>query len=133
MGPYSVLGKVSDQNYILSTRDRKKATQLCHINLLKPYFSRASPSGIGAGVKPVAVAVPFGVAGSHLPEAKVDELEVTDCMTQGRLKNSLSKLDLLLGHLPPSRFVSKFDLQRRSQGQGHQEMWHTCSAWLTWI
>lgn len=86
VGPYSVLGKVSDQNYILSTRDRKKATQLCHINLLKPYFSRASPSGIGAGVKPVAVAVPFGVAGSHLPEAKVDELEVTDCMTQGRLK-----------------------------------------------
>ncbi|KAF0023447.1 hypothetical protein F2P81_024077 [Scophthalmus maximus] len=46
-------------------------------------------SGIGAGVKPVAVAVPFGVAGSHLPEAKVDELEVTDCMTQEYIGHKL--------------------------------------------
>lgn len=39
-GPYSVLMKVSDQNYVIATADRKSYTQLCHVNLLKPYHAR---------------------------------------------------------------------------------------------
>lgn len=39
-GPYSVLMKVSDQNYVIATADRRSYTQLCHVNLLKPYHAR---------------------------------------------------------------------------------------------
>lgn len=101
-GPYSVVRQVSDQNYVISTPDRKRSTQLCHINLLKPYFSRVV-SGSEAEVKLAAVAVPLNVAGSlSLVETEVDEL---DCRTQGRLNNSesLCKLDTFLEHLPRSR------------------------------
>ena len=41
-GPYIVDKKVNDQNYIVNTPDRRKNKQLCHINLLKPYYSRDS-------------------------------------------------------------------------------------------
>ena len=32
--------KVSDLNYIVSTLDRRKNTQLCHINMLKSYVNK---------------------------------------------------------------------------------------------
>lgn len=38
-GPYTIKSKVSDLNYIIYTPDRRKATQLVHVNLLKPYKS----------------------------------------------------------------------------------------------
>ncbi len=56
VGPYSVIKRVSDQNYIVSTPDKKKSTQLCHVNLLKPYFCRARETAVpGAEIKPVAL------------------------------------------------------------------------------
>lgn len=36
-GPYNVLGRVGDNNYIINTPDRCKCTQLIHLNLLKLY------------------------------------------------------------------------------------------------
>lgn len=38
-GPYKVVKKVDDCNYATETPDRRQATQLCHINLLKPYYA----------------------------------------------------------------------------------------------
>lgn len=38
-GPYSVVRQVSETNYVVVTPDRRWATQLCHINLLKPYYA----------------------------------------------------------------------------------------------
>lgn len=40
VGPYEVDEKVSDLNYVVRTPDRRKRVQLCHINLLKPYYER---------------------------------------------------------------------------------------------
>ena len=37
-GPYTIKSKVNECNYIINTPDRRKATQLVHINLLKPYL-----------------------------------------------------------------------------------------------
>lgn len=37
--PYSVVKKVSDQNYGIATPNRKSSMQICHVNLLKPYYS----------------------------------------------------------------------------------------------
>ncbi|WP_435362536.1 hypothetical protein, partial [Klebsiella pneumoniae] len=36
-GPYRVAKRIGDIDYVISTPDRRKATQLCHINMLKPY------------------------------------------------------------------------------------------------
>ena len=33
-GPYEIVKKVSDVNYIISTPDRRKSTQSVHINLI---------------------------------------------------------------------------------------------------
>ena len=39
-GSYVVKEKVSNLNYIVRTPDRRKNTQLCHINMLKSYVNR---------------------------------------------------------------------------------------------
>ena len=41
-GPYTVEKKASDLNYIITTPDRRKKKQLCHINMLKEYVDRES-------------------------------------------------------------------------------------------
>ena len=41
-GPYEVIKCVNDNNYIIKTPDRRKSTQLVHINLLKIYQERKS-------------------------------------------------------------------------------------------
>lgn len=41
-GPYVILKRVSDQNYMIYTPDRRRKSQLCHVNLLKPYYSPLS-------------------------------------------------------------------------------------------
>jgi hypothetical protein len=40
-GPYEVKRKVNDLNYIVTTPDRRKNHQLCHINMLKGYHTRS--------------------------------------------------------------------------------------------
>ena len=39
-GPYEISSKLSDLNYVVKTPDRRKSTQLCHINMLKPYHQK---------------------------------------------------------------------------------------------
>ena len=41
-GPYTVEKKASDLNYIITTPDRRKQNQLCHVNMLKEYGDRDS-------------------------------------------------------------------------------------------
>ena len=41
-GPYLVQSKLGKVNYIISTPDRRKSTQLVHVNLIKAYHSRES-------------------------------------------------------------------------------------------
>ena len=41
-GPHTIVKQISEQNYIISTPKRRKPTQLCHVNLLKPYYSCTS-------------------------------------------------------------------------------------------
>ena len=36
-GPYKVVKKISDTNYLVKTPDRRKETQVCHINMLKAH------------------------------------------------------------------------------------------------
>ena len=42
MGPYTVIKQLSDQNFLMSTPERCKNLQLCHVNLFKAYHVRES-------------------------------------------------------------------------------------------
>ena len=42
-GPYKVVKKISHTNYLVKTPDRRKETQLCHINMLKAYHEKPKP------------------------------------------------------------------------------------------
>lgn len=90
-GPYTVVKKVSDLNYIIATPGRRKAERLCHVNLLKPYYTRVESSlsqELSDGVRP-ALAV----------ASVVDECdgvpELDESLLCRRLKNSelLGNLD----------------------------------------
>ena len=39
-GPYIVMSKVGEVDYIVKTPDRHKNRQLCHVNMLKEYVAR---------------------------------------------------------------------------------------------
>ena len=41
-GPYVIQKKLSNLNYLVVTPDRRKQTQLCHVNMLKPYVERTT-------------------------------------------------------------------------------------------
>ncbi|KAL6489213.1 hypothetical protein MHYP_G00029540 [Metynnis hypsauchen] len=41
-GPYTIDRSLSGHNYLLRTPDRRKKTQVCHLNLLKPYHPSVS-------------------------------------------------------------------------------------------
>lgn len=41
-GPFNIKW-TSDHNYIIARPDRRRGTQLCHVNLLKPYYERVPP------------------------------------------------------------------------------------------
>ncbi len=77
-GPFTVLRQVSELNYLLSTPERRRKTQLCHVNLLKPYYIREPQSCEGEGgeqqtVKPVLVAETVGrQSAAHLPAHEDD-------------------------------------------------------------
>ena len=42
-GPYKVVKKISNTNYLVKTPGRHKETQVCHINMLKAYHEKPKP------------------------------------------------------------------------------------------
>ena len=42
-GPYKVVKKISDTNYLVRTLGRHKETQVCHFNMLKAYHEKPKP------------------------------------------------------------------------------------------
>ena len=98
-GPYTVEKKGSDLNYIITTPDRRKQKQLCHINMLKEYVDRDS-----SNVAPVNVisSVPQKQSEMNCEEINCEEMNFhkTD-PTWSKLQNSdiLKDLDKKLSHL----------------------------------
>ncbi len=82
MGPYTVLKQLSEQNYLISRPDRRKKTQLCHVNLLKPYHARGSPTQGGSadgapavGAHPVCVSNTLKVSDDRFCEDGLPQLD----------------------------------------------------------
>ena len=38
-GPHTVLKQISEEKYLIASPERRKKSQLCHVNLLTPYYS----------------------------------------------------------------------------------------------
>ena len=91
-GPYTVVRQETGLNYTISTPDNRKKTKLCHVNLLKPYYS---------GTTANASLCTTRVEGSTSMVAIPDVGEIPDALLQGRLNNSdsLRKLDSNLAYL----------------------------------
>lgn len=105
LGPYTVVKQLTEQNYLISTPERCKRHQLCHVNLLKAYYVRASKeqSAPVDGAHPVCVS---NTVSSRSGSSVKDDLpKHASAVLTGRLKNSevLRDLNGILGHLPGSQ------------------------------
>ena len=92
-GPYEIVQKVSETNYILSTPDRRKPTQAVHVNLIKLYKTR-SP----AQDSPVDNVHPM------CPFSNYDECDVTTYDNDSELNSKImANLEIYLKSLSPSQ------------------------------
>lgn len=95
-GLFTVLRQTSDLNYLLQTPGRSRKTQLCHVNLLKPYYNRVAQSSVGGGnaqqqtANPVLMADTVrGYVSSSLAVLDDDGVTAPDeSRLRGRLRNS---------------------------------------------
>lgn len=112
LGPYTVVKKLSKQNYIIATPERHKHNQLCHVNLLKAYHACApqEQSVPVDGAHPVCVG---NTVPANTEASCEDGLPNHDsALLTGRFKNSevLADLSSVVGHLSePQRTVSGTD------------------------
>ena len=58
-GPYVIEKKMGDLDYLMATHDRRKRAQLCHVNMLKPYFRRKNQEGCFSSARNEASLVLF--------------------------------------------------------------------------
>ena len=104
-GPYKVLKSIGYLDYVIETPDRRKSTQLCHVNIIKPYFER--------GVKKPVMATDCNVENDSKKEHEVwgDTPDVdVECII--RLSNSeiLTDLETKLNHVPPDKRIQLIEL-----------------------
>ena len=94
-GPYVIDKKLSDLNYVVVTPARRKQTQLCHVNMLKPYVDRDSTVTVH----------PVNVVTSDPDEVVSSCSENFNLPGTAKLMNSdiLQDLDSKLSHLLPSQ------------------------------
>ena len=98
-GPYVIQKKLSDLNYVVVTPDRRKQTQLCHVNMLKPYVERSSdPVSQPVNVNVVA-SEPKEDLGSELSSNSFGPTDTTRLTNTDVLRN----LDSKLSHLTESQ------------------------------
>ena len=82
-GPYKVIKKVGACNYVVETPDRRHKSRVCHINLLKPYYTRDTSS---------TVCITSQVAGEE-ETSEDDDVGSVEPVT-ARLKNSSALANL---------------------------------------
>ncbi len=94
-GPYSVVKRLSNNNYLLNTPDRRKKVQVCHSNLLKLYIAPVSSVTVNV-VNSFPESSPLfrSTSGDSLENADEDESFLSREKVDGRLKNSEILLNL---------------------------------------
>jgi transposase InsO family protein len=106
-GPYPVVERLNEVNYIIQTPDRRKKSQLCHINMLKAYHEREENKSESSPESPEEK--PIGLCSSYMyPETNIPDTCIPkDQEVEGgaSLSNSLILNDLgkPLAHLSESQ------------------------------
>ena len=95
LGPYVIEKKLRDLNYVWVTPDRRKQTQLCHINMLKPYVERNSDPVLQPVSVNIVVSEPKEDLGSDLGSNSFGPTDTTRLTNTDVLRNLDSKLSLL--------------------------------------
>ncbi|XP_064088186.1 uncharacterized protein LOC135202611 [Macrobrachium nipponense] len=95
-GPYPIIKNVNNNTYIIKTPDRRKPTQIIHVNLLKAYHSRET----GNGSSETVVNLNFKVD-TPGEENSLEDL-IASSMPQTNTE-VLNNLDLFLSHLSPGQ------------------------------
>ena len=98
-GPYVIQKKLSNLNYLVVTPDRRKQTQLCHVNMLKPYVERSTdvvlqPASVNVVVSESKVELDSELSGDGFSPTDTTRLTNTDV---------LRNLDSKLSHLSESQ------------------------------
>lgn len=95
IGPYAIEWQVGQCDYMVRMPGCKCKTQLCHVNLLKPYVARSSRS---SEIKPAAVLTPPSLSSVPLDsigatgESEVNNLTEVSCARLS-ISEILSRLD----------------------------------------
>lgn len=100
-GPYVVERKVSELNYVIATPNRKKTSRMCHVNLLKPYYSRDGSVPENSVALSVHSSLSSGLSPAVHGGKDGDVMWPDESRLGGRLKNSetLRNLQSLFCHL----------------------------------
>ena len=107
-GPYKVVKKISDTNYLVKTPDRRKETQVCHINMLKAYHEKPKPelvtlnNRLGLESPTHSKDCVGQVAEKEEDTVSVSEVRLENDQQPIKLQNSqiLNDLGTKLSHLP---------------------------------
>ena len=123
-GPFEVLQKLSDTNYLIATPERRKKTRICHINLLKKYREPVQRHE----VRVIRNTRTDQRVSETLQEVRKDEVcEKEDSAysskptVETRLKNSeiLDDLDIVMSHLSEKEKVDVREiLHKHREGLG---------------
>ena len=105
-GPYEIITKVNDLNYVVKTPDRRKNSQLCHINMLKPYHTRG---GVVAAVELDSD------TDSYSQQTLTTKSEIVPCKISNM--DILQNLSSKLSHLEPEQ-----QLQMKQLIMKHQDL-----------
>ena len=102
-GPYTIDRSLSETDYVVRTPDRRRKTRVCHINMLKKYYTRGDAQ-LETRSAPLVATVAAAVSVAVSPTAVSDEdgLSLRNAQQQTpRLTNSemLLKLPSLMHHL----------------------------------
>ena len=97
-GPYKIVERVGEVDYVLDTPDRRKKRRLCHVNMLKPYVARESDST----PKPVLCSIEENVEKS---EQLSEELNESDSCVKFSNSDVLANIEKKVSHLSPEQKV----------------------------
>ncbi|XP_047478502.1 uncharacterized protein LOC125031660 [Penaeus chinensis] len=104
IGPYVVSHKVSDYNYVVQTPDRRKDTQLVHINLIKSYIDRQPKEDFAKG-KSIACMIPQESPITSMSNEYIEETDYIEIPGPHNPHNSeiIANLHKYLTYLPASK------------------------------
>lgn len=97
-GPYQVLKRTSNVNYILATPERRKKKRVVHVNLLKEYHTREGvvvENAVPDNIKDVAMVVPCAADSGESEQLSMVDPMLTNSHVLGNIEQKLQHLSEL--------------------------------------